>query len=110
MWLLARMQSREMPSPSCLQVTGVAADLRREGTHPVAIGCLFEERASFGACISRGRRGAGPGVTGTRKKEEGGEKIGTGCRGVWYSSCKADLVAIVKACSLLSSAVQGGIG
>lgn len=45
---------------------------------------------------------------GARKGEEVG-KIGTGCRGVGYSSCKADLVAIVKACSLLSSAVQGGI-
>lgn len=28
MWLLARTQSRERPSPQCLQVTGVAADLR----------------------------------------------------------------------------------
>lgn len=66
MWLLARMQSREMPSPPCLQVTGVAADPRRQGTHTVAIGCLLGD-GQPGACISRGCKGAGPGVTGTRQ-------------------------------------------
>lgn len=105
MWLLARMQSREMPSPPCLQVTGVAADPRRQGTHTVAIGCLLGD-GQPGACISRGCKGAGPGVTGTRKEEDG-KKIGAGCRGDCSSSCKADLVAIVEACSF-SSAVQGG--
>lgn len=41
MWLLGRTQSREMPTPSCLQVTGVAADRRRKGTGHDAIGHLL---------------------------------------------------------------------
>lgn len=40
MWLLGQTQSREMPRPSCLQVTGVAADRRRKGTGHDAIGRL----------------------------------------------------------------------
>lgn len=97
MWLLGWMQSREMPTPSCLQVTGVAADRRRKGTGHDAIGHLLGN-GQHGVCISRGRKGVSWAWylslgAGGEEEEEGG-KISTGCR-EGCPSCKADLVAIV---------------